>query len=760
LSAASISKGRIRLTIFGTVQGVGFRPFVYNLAQELQLCGSVKNDGRGVIVEIEGESALLESFKAKLFASLPPLANVVDLREEQIALQNDTTFTIEASEESKSSTMLLADISLCDDCRKEMQNPKDRRYNYPFINCTNCGPRYTIINALPYDRKNTSMKDFIMCDACAKEYNDPTSRRYHAQPISCFECGPKLNFKDLLERETSDSDDPITQTLTRLQEGSILAIKGLGGFHIVCDATNSAAVEQLRKRKHRPTKPLAVMFRSLYEIKKVAKLTKEEEALITSKERPIVLVKKRQDSTLSNAIAPNIDKIGVFLPYTPLHEILLKRFKKPIVATSANLSGEPIIRDESELIEKLPLLIDALLTHNREIINACDDSVVMSVDHKRVFLRLARGFGPNSFYLKEGVGKNILAVGANQKNTISLAFGNTLVHSAHIGDLGSLEAFEYFTRTLDTFQRVYAFQPDLIVCDKHPNYETRMWAKEYVANNSGVELIELQHHYAHALSVMAEYELDEEVLAFCFDGTGYGDDGSLWGGEVLLASAQEYKRAYHFQNIYLLGGDKAVREPRRVAISLLFNLFTYDEIVAMKNPLVESFSKSELKTLHTMFERKINAPQSSSVGRLFDGVYALSGHLRDLGYEGESGLIMEKLASGVKTKEHYTYSLKDQEISYDAMIQEILQEESAELVSAKFINTLLAIIVEIAQKHPKLPLLLSGGVFQNRLLLSKVTKALKKMGRRYYVQEQSALNDGSISLGQIYYGIKKYKGKK
>ena len=760
MSAASISSKRIRITVSGIVQGVGFRPFIYNLANELSLRGFVYNTEAGVVIEAEAETKELDRFLELIKTQTPPLAKITSIEYDEIPLVvGEEAFEIHASLKSEKAihTMLSADISLCDACREEMRDKNNRRYNYPFINCTDCGPRYSIIKKLPYDRVNTSMAGFSMCSACKEEYENPKSRRYHAQPISCFECGPKLEYIDMFAKDHGFDMDAISLAVKKIEEGGIIALKGLGGFHIVCDATNEEAVATLRKNKHRPTKPLAVMFCSLYAIKKVATVTKQDEALIRSKERPIVIVNKRDSFALAKSIAPNIDKIGVFLPYTPLHELLLAKLKVPIVATSANLSDEPIITDEKDIKEKLPLVVDAILTHDREIVNACDDSVRMTLGSKDLFLRQARGYAPVNFHLKKAVTKNILAVGANQKNTLCFAFGNNIINSPHIGDLNSIEAFEYFKTVLDTFKRIYNFEPEVIVCDKHPRYETTLWAKEYVMQHKEVKLLEVQHHYAHALSVMAEYALDEEVLAFCFDGTGYGDDGSLWGGEVLIATRKEYKRVYSFKSLHLLGGDKAVREPKRVGLSLLFECFTLEEILTMDIPLVKSYSPNELKTLHRMFARKINAPVSSSVGRLFDGVYALSGHLAPLGYEGESGLIMEGLAKEIGTKKSYSYTIEGSEISYKKMVCEIIQEDSKKIISAKFLNTLCNIILEIASKHPHLPLLFSGGVFQNKILLQKVTKALDSMGRRYYIQQMSPINDGSIALGQVYYAVKNLK---
>ena len=397
------------------------------------------------------------------------------------------------------------------------------------------------------------------------------------------------------------------------------------------------------------------------------------------------------------------------------------------------------------------------MSNDREIINACDDSVVMSVEDTSIMLRLSRGYAPKSFYTPKTTTKKILALGANQKSTITLAFENNIIVSPHIGDLNSLDAFEYFVRTLDTFKRFYDFEPDVIVCDKHPGYETTKWAKEYVAKNKNVELIEVQHHYAHALSCMAEYNLDEEVLAFCFDGTGYGDDGALWGGEVLRATTRSYERAYHIKEFSLLGGEKAIREPRRVALSLLIEYFTKKEILEMDNALVNSFTQEEVNTFYLMYDKGINSPKSSSVGRLFDGVYALSGHLQSLGYEGESGLVMETSAQKKTTSESYLFSIENDSINIKKMLVEILKEKNKNIIASKFINTIAKIIVNISMKYPDLAVVLSGGVFQNKVLLQKVIRAFKKNGIRYYIQSKIPINDGGISLGQAYYALKKDK---
>jgi len=754
LLAESISKKRLKIEVSGIVQGVGFRPFIYQIAQENSLCGFVLNNGEGVVIEIEGTPKNRGAFLDALTHKRPVLSRVDTFTTVEIPIQHSDEFTILQSGSTHVNTMVSADISLCEDCKREMQDPKNRRFGYPFINCTNCGPRYTIINSLPYDRKNSSMHKFTMCDECREEYEDPANRRFHAQPISCYNCGPKLSYVQSSKVNFDESERLIYTLCESIKQGSVVALKGVGGFHIVCDATNEGAIIKLRENKRRPTKPFAVMFKNIDEVQKFCDITEKERELILSKERPIVLVRKKEYSSIAQGVAPNIDILGVFLPYTPLHELLLSQLDSPIVATSANLSDEPIIKDDEELFKKLPNVIESALSNEREILNACDDSVVMCVEDEIIILRLSRGYAPKSFYTNKTKSKKILALGANQKNTLALAFDNHIIISPHIGDLNSLEAFEYFLRTLETFKRFYDFEPDVIVCDKHPAYETTKWAKRYVEKNQSIELVEVQHHFAHALACMSEYELEGEALAFCFDGTGYGvGENTLWGGEVLRVTPRSYKREYHLQTFSLLGGDKAVREPRRIALAFLFESFSFDELTEMTHPLVGSFTQSELQNYYTMHQRAINSPKSSSMGRLFDAVYALDGNFQELGYEGESGLILERESHEHPSQESYTYSLKEETIEFKEMIKEMLQEKNETHIASKFLNTIVKMIVEISKKYSHLPVILSGGVFQNKTLLRKTIQAFKANGIKYYIQSQTPINDGGISFGQLYYAL-------
>ncbi|GAB6044478.1 carbamoyltransferase HypF [Caminibacter profundus] len=720
---------RIKYTINGIVQGVGFRPTVYKIAKNLGLKGFVLNSSDGVIIEIEGVNK--DRFIKTLKENLPPLAKIDTIKKEILPPKNYKTFEIAYSKDTIKTTSISPDIAVCEDCLKEMFDKSNRRYLYPFINCTNCGPRYTIIENIPYDRQNTSMKKFKMCENCKKEYTNPLDRRFHAEPISCFECGPKLIIKSPSSKFQVPNNlseiDKVKFIADKIKEGKIVAIKGLGGFHLVCDATNPEAVSELRIRKNRPLKPFAMMFKDIEEIKKYCEINKNDEKLILSKEKPIVLVKKRKKL---KGIADNTDRYGVFLPYTPVHYLLFEFLDTPIVATSANISDEPIIRDSEELIKKLGNIVDFVLDNDRDIVNACDDSVVQVVGDKYITMRCARGYAP---YMSSQVPsskfqvRNILAVGANQKNTISLAFKDKVILSPHIGDLGTLESLEYFERTIDTFRRLYEFKEDVIICDKHPYYESTKWALKQEK-----KVIQIQHHYAHVLSTMFEFNLDGDFLAFAFDGTGYGDDGAIWGGEVFIANRSEYKRIHHFRYFKLIGGEKAIKNPANMAVSLI------DE------NLSKNYSNEKIaKTL-----KNASFPITSSLGRIFDMVAFLSGMIEKNDYEGLSGLIIEKF---------YNQDIKDyielevnKEIDFLPLLNFAAKNRGDfEKVASVFLNSIVKVIEKIS-KEIDLPIILSGGVFQNKTLLSLI---LKNINKKIYFNQKIPINDGGISLGQVAWGI-------
>ena len=678
----------MKLKITGIVQGVGFRPVVYKIAKTLDLKGYVLNNGSGVEIEVVGINE--DKFIDELLSNLPPLAKIDNIQTFQ-SHKNYHNFEIKKSKNSTKTTSISPDIAICDECIKDMFDKNNKRYLYPFINCTNCGPRYTIIKNIPYDRKNTSMSKFKMCESCEKEYKDINSRFFHAQPISCEKSELKLNHS-------------IKYIVEKIKDGKIVAIKGIGGFHLVCDATNEIAIQTLRNRKNRPNKPLAMMFKNLTILEEYCDLNQQDKILITSKEKPIVIVKKKKELI---GIADGVDRYGVFLPYTPIQLLLFEYIDFPLVMTSANLSGEPIIRDITELQDKLGNIYDEVLDYNRDIINSCDDSVVMSVNETKIILRTARGYAPTNFFIDKKVKPKILAVGANQKSTISIAFDNKIITSPHIGDLNTIDSVEYFDRTIRTFRKFYSFKEDIIVCDKHPTYESTKWAI-----NQNKEIIKIQHHYSHILSTMFEFNLEGDYLCFCFDGTGYGDDGNIWGGEVFIANQKEYKRIYHFNYFKMIGGEKAVKNPKNMAINLQTKKFD-----------------------------KLPAPLTSSVGRLFDIIGYLGGFIETNSYEGESGMKIESFYNP-QIKENYNFNLDNGIIDFMPMIDNL--DSDKELIASKFINSLVDVIDRISDEVD-LPIILSGGVFQNKTLLQQVLKLNKKI----YFNQSTPINDGGISIGQI-----------
>ncbi len=708
---------RYRFIFNGIVQGVGFRPTIYKIAISLNLRGFVLNSSDGVVVEIEGKRK--DDFLDLLYKNLPPLAKIDSIKKETLPIVGYKEFKILSSKETKKTTFISPDKSICKECIEEMFDKSNRRYLYPFINCTNCGPRYTIIENIPYDRKNTSMKKFKMCNRCYQEYTNPLDRRYHAEPISCFECGPKLRVFGNGLIEFNSEIEKIKFIANKLKEGKIVALKGLGGFHLMCDGTNEEVVKELRIRKKR-AKPFALMFKNLESIKKYCFLTKKEEELITSYEKPIVLVKQKKTLKF---IADGIDRYGVFLPYTPLHLLLFEFIDFPLVATSANVSGEPIIKDVKELFEKLNGVFDFVLDNDRDIVNSCDDSVVEVALDKLVTIRSARGYAP--FSIKTSSKKNILGVGANQKSTISIGFEGGVILSPHIGDLETIDSVEYFKNTIKTFKRLYEFEEDVIICDKHPFYESTKWA---LSQNK--EVIKIQHHFAHALSVMFEHNLKGEFLAFIFDGTGYGDDGSIWGGEVFWVNRSSYKRLHYIKPFKLIGGEKGIKNPANLAVSLI------DESLAKNYPnykLVKSLKNAPF-------------PLTSSMGRVFDVVAFLGGMIERNEYEGYSGLRIEKFYNE-KIKEFIDLKV-DKEIDFSEVFNFATRYKGEfELVSSVFINTIEDMMIKISKMY-NLPVIVGGGVFQNRTLLSKVIKSLNP-----YFNQKIPLNDGGISVGQVAYGV-------
>lgn len=741
----------VSIQIKGIVQGVGFRPYVFNLAHKYDIKGWVNNDEKGVNILLYAKEENIQNFINELKINPPKLAKIDSIEIEKITnIKEYKSFEIiESTSSNNKSTIVSPDMSICDDCINEINDNSNFRFNYALTNCINCGPRYSIIKTVPYDRCNTSMADFILCDKCEEEYKNPSNRRYHAQPVACEKCGPSLKLYNQNSINIYNNIEAIKETANLIDKGYIFAIKGLGGFHLVCDATNDETIKRLRNLKCRPNKPYAILFKDIKSVKDYTLLTSKEEEVLNSKEKPIVLVDVSKNSLLSPYINPNVEKLGCFISYTPLQNLLFRYLKNPIIATSANLKDEPIIRTKEEIFEKLGNVVDFVLDYNREIVNACDDSVIQIVEDNIIKLRNARGYAPTSIKVKKAINKKVLSLGANQKSTITLAFENNLISSPHIGDLSTIDSVEYFERTIETFKNFYDFKPEILVCDKHPNYESTKYALKMKEKEPNIEIVQVQHHYAHILSVMAENGLENDVLGFAFDGTGYGDDGNIWGGEVFIANRKEYKRIKHIKYFRLLGGEKAIKEPKRVALSLLFDNFSLDEILLLDNPVVKAFEQNEIKMLYTMWEKGLNAPLTSSIGRLFDAISSFANILHVQTYEGETGLQIEQNYDKCIT-DTYTYTIKNEEIDLSCMIKEIVKDSDKKLICSKFINTIVEIILDISNMYKDYPVVVSGGVFQNKTILSLLIKRFKQVDKVLYFNKEVPSNDGGISFGQAY----------
>lgn len=743
---------RVKIIVKGAVQGVGFRPFIFRLANEFGLKGFVLNSSSGVLIEAENDKPILDNFILRIQKEKPPASIINSLEFSFLDPVNFNLFEIrESSDDETKSTLILPDISVCCDCVNEMLDPKNRRYLYPFINCTNCGPRYSIIEALPYDRPNTSMREFLMCDDCKQEYLDPSNRRFHAQPIACHACGPQVKFYNNLSNYLAEKNDAINLLIQKIIEGKIIALKGIGGYQLIADAGNDTAVKELRKRKHREEKPFALMFPDLQSVKSICEVDELEERLLLSPESPIVILKKKNLENslinISELVAPANPYLGIMLPYSPLHHLLIKQLNKPIIATSANISEEPIIIDDNEAFEKLNNIADYFLIHNREILRQVDDSIARIVAGREMIIRRARGFAPLPFQYK-GLKTNFLSVGAHLKNTISMNVGENIFLSQHIGDLSSAEACSAFEKTIQDFQSLYNVKNHTIVSDLHPDYYSTNYAKTKTES-----LFQIQHHCAHIAACAAENELDDELLGVCWDGTGYGDDGKIWGGEFFLYSKQEIKRAAHFHYFPLPGGDYAVKEPRRTAIGLMYEIFK-DEVFN-QHIIVKNFSADEIALIKQALIKKINCPLTSSAGRLFDAVSSLLNISQRMRFEGQAAMNLEFIA-GNFTEEIYNYDLIENEtivIDWQKMFLEILDEikndVSSEIISAKFHNTMTEIICTIAKRFHKEKVVLSGGVFQNVYLLKRTIEKLTASGFKPYWHQRIPTNDGGISVGQI-----------
>ncbi len=659
---------RKKLTVKGIVQGVGFRPFVFRLAHEYSLYGKVYNNPQGVIIEIEGRTFSIESFLKALKKEAPPLSEITDISIEDIEIKNTRIFEIVESEDRKEKgTLISPDIALCDDCLKELFDPKNRRYRYPFINCTNCGPRFSIIRKIPYDRIHTSMAIFKMCPECQGEYEEPLDRRFHAQPNACYRCGPKVWLSDS-EGKVIKIKDPIKETAALLRKGKILAIKGIGGFHLAVDAENTQAVRRLREKKLREEKPLAIMSESLERIEEYAFLTSEEEKLLSSFRCPIVLLRKKENSNISEEIAPKNTHFGVMLPYTPIHHLLFESGYDflALVMTSGNLSEEPIAIENDEAVKRLAGIADYFLMHNRDILLRSDDSVMIRTSGKNQFIRRSRGFVPVPVFLKDEY-PPILAYGAELKNTVCVIKGNNAFLSQHVGDLENMEAFSFFIEATEHLKRILEVTPVAIAYDLHPEYLNTKFSKE----QKDLLLIGVQHHHAHIASCLAENGEEGPVIGLSMDGLGYGTDETIWGGEFLYADFYGFERMGTFKKIPMPGGDSAVKEPWRMAVSYLYDAYG-DDLFHLKIPFIENLDRSSLSTVVKMIQLKINSPLTSSLGRIFDAVSAMLQIRSEVHYEGQAAMELEMaIDRSTEDASPYNYFILETEksLKLDRMVQ-------------------------------------------------------------------------------------------
>jgi hydrogenase maturation protein HypF len=744
-----------QIRINGIVQGVGFRPFVHQLARRHHLRGHVANTAAGVYLHVEGASRQMEAFLRDLATQKPPLAHIVEMTVDAAEPAGYADFSILKSEGGDHrATLISPDVAVCDDCLAELFDPADRRFRYPFINCTNCGPRYTIIDDIPYDRPHTSMRHFTMCPECQAEYDDPNDRRFHAQPNACHQCGPKVSLFDHQRRAVSG--DPIVRAAELLKAGRIVAVKGLGGFHLAVNAMDDAAVVRLRQRKHREEKPLAVMSADLATVQQYARITPEEAELLTSMQRPIVLLEKRRPEKLAFSVAPRNAYVGVMLPYTPLHHLLLRNGFTALVMTSGNLSEEPIAIDNTEAFQRLGGIADYFLIHDREIYLRSDDSIVRRAAGRTRPLRRSRGFVPIPIFLKEEM-PPVLACGAELKNTVCLTKGRQAFVSQHIGDLENLATEAFFKQTVAHLQRILDIRPQWVVCDLHPDYLSTRWAD----SQSDLPVIQVQHHFAHIAAGMAEHHLDAPVIGLAFDGTGYGADGTVWGGEFLVTDGVDYRRVAHLETVPMPGGAAAIKAPTRMALACLHQVYG-QELWDLDLPAIAAIPRSEADILVRMCEQGINAPLTSSLGRLFDAVAAVIGLRRQVAFEGQAAMELEMIADD-PTPERYDFQWREGQvrlISIEPVLRGVVEDlrrgVPAFIISRKFHNTLIhgcAELCTVIGSELQLDrVVLSGGCFQNRLLLEGLTRALTDRNLKVYSHRQVPTNDGGIALGQAVIG--------
>ena len=776
-------EARRRLLVNGIVQGVGFRPFVYRIAVGFGLKGFIRNTSSGVLIEVQGSSMLLDNFVCTLQSDLPPLARIEVIKESALDCVAEEHFVIaDSSAGAEVETLIPPDISLCSDCRRELLDPSNRRFRYPFINCTNCGPRYTIVGRLPYDRPSTSMHSFVMCPECEREYHDPLDRRFHAQPNACEVCGPSLTLLDACgmqadvwrEHGQKLRGDVASEAMALLKQGLILALKGLGGFHLVVDARNDAAVQRLRERKGREAKPFAVMMRDMKVVQSHCEVSEGEREALLSPEAPIVLLKKRKSSILAPSVAPGNDRLGIMLPYTPLHVLLFDECLDALVMTSANFSEEPIVNENDEALSRLKGIADIFLLHNRPIYLKCDDSVTIHLAGELRQIRRSRGYVPAPISLRQS-GATVIGTGGELKNTITLLKGSHALMSQHIGDMKNFEAYRHFEQVVAHLQHLFQATPELVVHDLHPDYMTTRWAQ-----HQHIPVLGVQHHHAHLVACLAENREEGPAIGLILDGTGYGSDGTIWGGEVLIGDAAGVERFASLESMPLPGGDTAVMQPWRLALGYLHRSCSeMPDLPFMKGRVIAPVLE--------LLEKKVNIVETSSCGRLFDAVAALCDLRGDITYEGEAAIALMHAAGGAIGHKEFRYTLNyvippgktiDNEKTHytekgrwimmvSPMIQEIATALKAGMstsdISQRFHRTLVTCFLEIIEKASKATgittIVLSGGVFQNELLFITLLHELQQAGYRVLAHAHVPSNDGGLSLGQAVIGRNFLKGR-
>jgi hydrogenase maturation protein HypF len=724
---------RIRITITGAVQGVGFRPYVYRLACGYGLSGHVQNSVRGVRIEAQGEASQIASFEDRLRREPPANAVIRDFVSEAIPEQDSTGFSVRTSDASgEPDAYLLPDLAVCGDCLRDIQEPGNRRQGYAFTSCTNCGPRYSIVMGLPYDRSLTSMRRFALCEACSAEYHDPADRRFHAQTNACPACGPQLALWDSRGGVRGQAEEALTGAVEAIRAGRIVALKGLGGFHLICDARNREAIAVLRSRKHRPSKPFAVMAPSLEAARKLCRVEPAAERLLLSAQSPIALLERTGDCALPEEIAPRNPCIGMMLPYSPLHALLLDELQFPVVATSGNLSDEPICIDEMEALERLSHIADEFLVHDRPILRPIDDSVVRFIDGEAVLLRRARGYAPLPIPCKIEL-PEMLATGAHMKNTVAFSRGKLIFLSQHLGDLSTLAALESHSRCIDDMKSTYQLRLDAAACDLHPDYGSTR-----AANSMGLPVHAVQHHEAHVLAGVVEHGIDAPVLGVSWDGSGMGTDHTVWGGEFLLFDGRTFRRVAHLRPFRLPGGEQAVREPRRSLLGLLHEMGDTGRAEAL-------FPASNYRVLREMLDRGVNSPQTTSAGRLFDGAAALLGICPVASFEGEAAAELEFAASQSKADDSVAITT-----DWAPLIHSLAEQRRPVADRARmFHNALAGMIVRVAEQAGAHRVMLTGGCFQNALLTELSAARLRAAGFEVFTHRLLPPNDGSISVGQL-----------